>query len=137
MTLLRYHILKGNLSPMYKELMKRIVEIDVLKHDTWSNVDNLNGKCALVTCMNFMSCLGYRAPTAWQDTLEISGKLLMNDGVLAMFDHVKHGNFGNKAVMEEFVKEKNLNFELVKMDYAPWTGGKFVCLVWKKVENKA
>ena len=111
-------------------LLGRTREIDILKHETWSNVKEIFGKCALVTCTSLLSCLGYRDPTAWQDTLEFASMLLQVDGYLLQYDEVGHAGFGDSSVMKAFVKEKLLNLELEENE--PPSVPRMNIVLWRK-----
>lgn len=123
--------IQGQLPAFFAGLFDRIREIDILKHDTWSSVDDICGTCTLVTCMNLLSCLGYRDSTAWHDTLELGSRLLQVDGYIAQFDMVGYAGFGESSAMEAHVKEKRLPLELVENMVSPAPG--FACVLWRNI----
>ena len=48
-----------------------------------------------MTCTNLLTCLGYRDPTAWQDTMQLAADLLHVDGYLLQYDAVGYADFGD------------------------------------------
>ena len=72
----------------YQGLLDQTTEIDILKDETWCNVEHSFGKCALVTCTTLLTCLGYRNLLAWQDTMKFAPKALHVNGYLLQFDTI-------------------------------------------------
>lgn len=109
---LRSMRIDGSYKEFFQGLLDRTREIDILEKETWSNVQELEGKCALVTCSSLLNCLGYRDPTAWQDTMEFASRFLCKDGILLQYDAVGCAEFGNQQVMDAFISEKFLGLKL-------------------------
>lgn len=119
----------------YQGFLDRTREVDVLRPETWSTVlDEIGGKCALVTCTSLLSCLGYRDPTAWQDTMVLASKLLCSDGFLLQFDFIGVANFGCEDTMKGYAEEQELGLALEKAELGPFTGNgnQYKSLLWKK-----
>jgi len=131
------HLRKENKAKeFFKELLERTREINVLKHESWSNVEELYGKCALVTCTSLLTCLGYRDPTAWKDTMQLASKLLVVDGYLLQYDAIGYANFGDTSVMQAFVRDESLGLKLEASIIPPlsWHNGRErKLLLWQKV----
>lgn len=104
--------MSGEAEEFYEGLLERTREIDVLTPETWSNVKDLYGKCALVTCTSLLTCLGYRDPTAWKDTMRLASKLLCVDGYLLQYDTIGCASFGDTLFMREFADSESLGLVL-------------------------
>jgi len=120
---------KNGTRELYQGLLERTRKVDILERETWSNLDEINGQCILVTCMN---CLGDREPTAWQDTLEFASKLLQVDGYVLQYDESGHGGFGDASSMKAFASENELGLELDEIKMDPNVPD-FVIVIWKKL----
>jgi len=103
---------EGKAEDFFIGLLERTREIDVLEPRTWSSVEELYGKCALVTCTSLLTCLGYRDPTAWKDTMQLASKLLCTDGYLLQYDAIGYADFGDTAVMQAFADDEVLGLKL-------------------------
>lgn len=134
---LRSMRIDGSHVEFFKGLLDRTREIDILKKDTWSNLHELEGKCALVTCSSLLTCLGYREPTAWQDTMEFASTFLCKDGLLLQYDAIDYGGFGDQEVMDAFVGEKFLGLKLEDVIqegcYQRTDGTELKCFLWRKI----
>lgn len=97
----------------FQGLLERTRMLDILKHETWSNVEDLRNRCALVTCTSLLTCLGYRDPSAWQDTMQLAAELLRVDGYLLQYDAIGYADFGDDDVMQSFANDKSLGLELI------------------------
>lgn len=97
----------------FQGLLERTRMLDILKHETWSNVEDLRTRCALVTCTSLLTCLGYRDPSAWQDTMQLAAELLRVDGYLLQYDAIGYADFGDDDVMQSFANDKSLGLELI------------------------
>lgn len=123
----------------FEGLLRRSCELDILEKDTWSNVEYLGGRCALVTCTSLLSCLGHRNPDAWKDTMEFASKMLCKGGYLAQFDTYRFGDnpmpdagdFGGIPAMEAYSEERSLGLKLVKSNI-PSDDLKNKLFVWQK-----
>jgi len=116
----------------YAGLLDRVREIDILHKETWSNVQDIYGKCTLVTCMSFLSCLGYRDPTAWHDTLQLASKLLQVDGYILQYDESGHAGFGDSKAMASFAEDQGLGLVLEENTICP-VNPNYVIVIWRKV----
>ena len=110
-------------------MLDRSCELDILKESTWSNVTPIYGKCALVTCTNLLSCLGYRNPEAWKDCLMIAARLLRPGGIFMAEDDTVD-DFGNYEAMQEFIHRNQLDLDLTLATVTD--DGSSAKLVWKK-----
>ncbi|KAL7571495.1 hypothetical protein ACA910_020915 [Epithemia clementina (nom. ined.)] len=125
----------------FQGLLDRTREIDVLKHETWSNdtlITDLYGRCALVTCINLLTCLGYRDPTAWKDTLELASRLLVGGGYLVQYDAGGYADFGVADVMQAFSNKNSLGLQLEVSMIPPNShhgDKKRMIVVWQKVSS--
>lgn len=129
---LREMRIQGKTKDIYQGLLDNTREIDVLQRETWSNVEDIYNKCALLTCMSFLSCLGHRAPAAWQDTLELASKLLLVDGYFLQYDESGHAGFGDPAIMKTIAKEMELGLDLDETTICP-NNPNYVIAIWRKL----
>jgi hypothetical protein len=131
---LRILKLQHKVQDFFKGLLERTRQIDILQHDTWSNLEELNNRCGLVTCMNVLSCLGYRDPTAWHDILELSSTLLQVGGLLFQFDASGYAGFGDNSAMNEFVTQRKLPLELVENNICEDMPA-FITVIWRRTDS--
>jgi len=131
-------IADGKAELFFNDLVARTRDVDILLPGTWSSVAELYGKCALVTCTKFLVCMGYRDPSAWQDTLELASKLLAPGGYLLTYDSIKYGGYADVACMEKYISDNSLGMELEERDepivYNDNYGSMFL-LVWRRLEQ--
>jgi hypothetical protein len=123
----------------YEGLLERTREIDVLRQETWSNVEELRGKCALVTCTSLLTCLAYRDPGAWKDTARLASKLLHQDGYLLQYDTIGPAKFGDASAMQAFADDESLGLKLETCTVPPFSehnGQKRVIAVWRKNSSR-
>ena len=121
---------------LFEGLLNRTREVDILKHETWSNVKELYGKCALVTCTSLLTCIGYSDPTAWKDTMQLASQLLHIDGYLLQYDAVGHADFGDTSIMQEFAQDESLGLTLEEATIPPnsyFGTKKRKIIIWKKI----
>ena len=125
----------GKATEFYQGLLDRSCEIDILKHETWSNVEELNGRCALVTCTSLLKCLGYRNPTAWKDTMQLASRLLHTDGYLLQLDPSDCDDYGKIPAMEEFANSESLGLRLEQAsEDIPWgEASPMKIIIWQKI----
>jgi hypothetical protein len=129
-------ILKRQDKAFFDALLARTREVDVLNHETWSNVAGQYGKCALVTCTILLNSMGYRAPQAWQNVLELASTLLRPGGLLLTYDTEKWGGYANTPEMEAYIKTNALGLVLdERSEPTSWDDddGRMFLLIWKKV----
>lgn len=100
---------QGSYKEFFQGLLDRTTEIDILKHKTWSNLQEVEGKCALITCSNLLTQIGYRDPTAFRDTMEFASRFLCQDGYLLQYDAINFGGFGED--LEAFPSALGLKLE--------------------------
>jgi hypothetical protein len=127
---------KNKAKDFFQNLINRIRVVDIKDRNTWSNVEELYDKCAFVTCTNLLTAIGYRDPTAWQDTMQLASKLLHVDGYLLQYDAVDYADFGNTSTMEEYARTESLGFELDFRTSALLhenTGRMRNIIIWKKI----
>lgn len=126
----------------FEGLLNRSCEINLWDHETWSNVTELDGQCALVTCTSVLSSVGYRLPKLWQDTMQLASKLLRKDGYLAQWDTYRFGSivvgkddddfqFGDIQAMQAYVEEMSLGLTLVESNIPP-EGRINKLFIWQK-----
>lgn len=116
---LRHLKKSGQHKNFFQGLVDRSREINILKSETWSNVEELEASCALITCTCLLSCLGYRDPTAWQDVMKFASRFLCQGGFLFQFDPLgDYAGFGDAEAMTAFVKGQSLGLEL-KLTHDP------------------
>jgi len=119
----------------YEGLLERTREIDILKPETWSNLEDVRGDCALVTCTSLLACLGYRNPTAWQDTMKLASQLLSIDGYLLQFDQTDCAGFGDSEIMSKYSEQESLGlaFEAASKPI-PWNESfRMTVVLWKQI----
>lgn len=130
---------EGKETEFYHGLLDRSRELDIFKRDTWSNVEEVHGTCALVTCTSLLTCLGYRAPTAWQDTMQVAAELILHvDGYLLQYDAVGYADFGNDMVMQSFADEASLGLKLENSGISPNSehgDRKRKVMLWRKLKD--
>lgn len=110
---LRHLRKQGAHQEFFQGLLDRAQEIDILKSETWTSVQELEASCALVTCSSLLRCLGYRDPTAWQDVMQFASQFLCQGGFLMQYDPVgDYAGFGNTETMNAYVQEQSLGLVL-------------------------
>mmetsp|Transcript_13299 Transcript_13299/g.36687 ORF Transcript_13299/g.36687 Transcript_13299/m.36687 type:complete len:333 (-) Transcript_13299:93-1091(-) len=117
-------------------LLDRARFVDLLNRDTWSKVmiqDDLQGRCALVTCTSLLTSLGYREPEIWKDCLELASRLLTAGGYFLQYDTASFGKFGHGRTMKAFIEEKSLGLVLEGRKEEEFCGhGKMYIMLWRK-----
>lgn len=114
-------------------LMERTRLFDLLDRETWSNVEDLNGRCALVTCSNLLTCLGYREPTIWKNCLEAASRLLTPGGYFLQYDTKRFGKFSHGKTMKRFVEETSLGLVLEgRTETQASAHGRMFIMLWRK-----
>ena len=132
---LRWLRKEGKAKEFFEGLLERTREIDVLEPTTWSSVEELRGQCALVTCTSLLTCLGYRDPTAWKDTMRLASRLLRPDGYLLQYDAIGYADYGDTAVMQAYADGEGLGLQLEASTIPPdsWHGDRERKLVlWRR-----
>jgi hypothetical protein len=129
--------IRGEAKAFYNGLLERACELDLQQHDTWSNVQEIYGRCALVTATSILTCMGHRAPLVWQDSLEIASRLLMPGGILMQYDTVNWGDYGDVRTMLNYSVTKSLGLILEERSepiHFDDDDGSMILLVWIKVD---
>jgi len=93
---------------LYDGLLEHAFELDIHHRKGWSNADAVEGRCAVVTCTDLLTCLGCRNPESWQDCLELAYRLLAPGGVSLTFDATDWGGYGDLTTMQKFIQSKKL-----------------------------
>lgn len=117
-------------SRFLRGLIDRSCELDMLDKQSWGNLKHIQGKCALITCANFITCVGYRNPDAWKDCLVLAELFLRPGGVFMAYD-AKTGGFGNLEEMHAFTKSIALHLEPAMAFES--SCGKMARIFWLKV----
>lgn len=128
-------VCNGEADAFYNGLLERSCEVDLLNRETWNNVSTIEGRCAVVTATSILTCMGYREPLVWKDTMTLASKLLASNGILLQYDTEMYGGFANVDTMEAFVRSGNLGLKLEERSepvrYDDECGRMFL-LVWRK-----
>ena len=144
-----------------QDLFQRSRCVDVSQPDTWVHIQDLYGRCMVVTCTRLQPKMMATSlsddedqdhadskmdepedpvhrippPQPWRKVLQLAALLLASDGVLLQYD-CDHDNdaYGQIPIMKEYVTNLSLPLELVHSDEPLNHGGesRMVLLVWKK-----
>lgn len=135
-----------NPSDLFQGLAERVRRVEVTPEgvNTWGNIRDLFGKCALVTHLSpAIAENDYERPPGsdwWQGCLLLADLLLTEGGFLVLFGRFDDYGFGNIALMEKYtigrVERGTMHLvldEIMDQRYVPDLGFELVMALWRKV----
>ena len=113
---------------LYEGLLERSSTFDILKREFWPGyrLEELRGRCALVTCTNLLTEIGHKEPGAWKLVMEIASELLFPGGLLLQGDADGWGHFGNVPLIQDYARPLGLVLQ-TNINLDAW-----VLFLWRK-----